>query len=61
MFVLHADFLSIFLVYIKVVIVTFHNESTSGILVLEVSRMQDAASTDTILMDLIHFLAEVFT
>jgi hypothetical protein len=61
MFVLHADFLHTFLVYIKVVVIAFHNESTSGILVLELSRMQDAASTATILMDLIHFLAEVFS
>jgi hypothetical protein len=61
MFVLHAAFLRIFLVYIKVVVIAFHNESTSGILVLELSRMQDADSTDTILMELIRFLAEVFS
>jgi hypothetical protein len=47
--------------FIKVVVIVFHNESISGILVLELSRMQDAASTDTILMDWIHFLAEVFS
>lgn len=28
MFVLHADFLRVFLVYIKVVVIAFHNEST---------------------------------